>query len=123
MKALIPLWVATILLSGQAFAQEAPKPKPPATTNLQTSEQSDLEAQRRQQTEKQALRPPAPADTRVSKRPVTYGGFLVDVAKSERPAKMLSLRAPATGTNDAANVYTDPETERPRGFVLFSIKF
>ena len=56
-------------------------------------------------------------------KPLTYGGFLVDVAKAKKKSKLLSLRQPADPKGDARNLYRDPKTARPKGFVLFSIGF
>lgn len=120
MKALIPICIACVLVSvNSGFGQEATKPATGA--ELKTTQPADVEAQRKQQTEKPALVPPAPAPKRTV-APVTYGGFLADVARSKQRAKMLSLRAPIA-TNEVSNVYTDPENGTPRGFVLLSVKF
>jgi hypothetical protein len=36
---------------------------------------------------------------------------------------MLDLRTPVGATNATTNISTDPQTGKPRGFVLFAIKF
>lgn len=55
-------------------------------------------------------------------RRVTYGGFLADLSKTDRP-KLLNLRAPVTPHRDRQNLYVDPDTGRPRGIVFFAIRF
>jgi hypothetical protein len=117
MKTLILALFATVVLS-QSYGQDA---KPEQKPNLQADTQADLDAQKRRQVEKPAITPPSvPGKTA---KPVSYGGFLVDLAKSDQPIKMLDIRTPVNGTNQPANLYTDPQTGKPRGFVLFAIKF
>jgi len=55
--------------------------------------------------------------------PVTYSGFLVDLSRAEKKTTLLSLRQPRDPKNDYRHVYLEERTNRPRGFVLFSLDF
>jgi hypothetical protein len=54
---------------------------------------------------------------------VTYSGFLVVVARTNQPGKLLNLRKPLDPIHDAENLRFDMRTGRPNGFRLFSIDF
>src|SRR5437870_13231870 len=54
---------------------------------------------------------------------VTYSGFLVDLAKTNTPGRLLSLRKPTDPKRDAQNISYDPMTGRVIGFKLLSIDF
>jgi hypothetical protein len=118
MKRLTATLAASVLLLTQASAQES------NTSSLNADRKSGTEAQiqRPPQVQKPVLTTPQ-ISRKIEGRQVTYSGFLVDLTRAERPFKMLDLRTPAAGASDTANLYTDPQTGRPRGFVLFAIKF
>lgn len=52
-----------------------------------------------------------------------YGGFFVDLTRAESKKSFLSLRKPRDPKSDYQHVYLDPRTDRPKGFVLFSLSF
>lgn len=54
---------------------------------------------------------------------VFYGGFLVDVTRGNKPTKPIDLRYPPRVRPVKDNVFTDPQTGAPKGFVFFAIKF
>ena len=54
---------------------------------------------------------------------VTYSGFLVVVARTNQPGKLLNLRKPLDPVHDAENLRFDMRTGRPNSFRLFSIDF
>jgi hypothetical protein len=54
---------------------------------------------------------------------VTYSGFLVVVARTNQPGKLLNLRKPLDSIHDAENLRFDMRTGRPNSFRLFSIDF
>jgi hypothetical protein len=54
---------------------------------------------------------------------VTYSGFLVVVARTNQPGKLLNLRKPLDPIHDAENLRFDMRTGRPNSFRLFSIDF
>jgi hypothetical protein len=54
---------------------------------------------------------------------VTYSGFLVVVARTNQPGKLLNLRKPLDPLHDAENLRFDMRTGRPNSFRLFSIDF
>ncbi len=71
-----------------------------------------------------ALQSPARPKKPLPEQPVIfYSGFLVDVARAEKPLKLLSLRAPLDPKRDGENVIRLPASNRPAGFKLFSIDF
>jgi hypothetical protein len=59
----------------------------------------------------------------LEKKPVTYGGFLVDATRAEKKSRFFSLRQPRDPKNDMKNVALEERTGRPRGFVLFRAEF
>ena len=68
-----------------------------------------------------------PARTRTAsealRKPVSYSGFLVDLARTNRPRRLLSLRNPTDPKRDMQNLLADSVTGRAMGFKLFSIDF
>jgi hypothetical protein len=60
---------------------------------------------------------------RLEQGTVTYGGFLVDLAKSPSPSRTMSLRQPVRHDAESPNVFRDSVSGRARGFVLFAIRF
>jgi hypothetical protein len=54
---------------------------------------------------------------------VSYGGLLVDLANAEKSAKPVYSRTPPSPKKEDENLYTEPRTGKPRGFILFAIKF
>jgi hypothetical protein len=57
------------------------------------------------------------------KQLITYSGFLSEVKESPDKKRLLSLRQPLDSKNDSKNLFYDPHTNRPKGFVLFSLGF
>jgi hypothetical protein len=57
------------------------------------------------------------------RRPITYGGFLTELARAERPAQTFSLRRPMHPVLEPDSTIDDPKTGRTRGFVLFAIRW
>ena len=112
MKALALLLTGSMFSLG-AFAQQTAPPK----SNV------DVKTDQKQSAQATVTTPPAlhPPPTKFGGARVTYGGFFVDLAKTEKPLKALDLRAPIKPYDD--NLYTDPQSGKVRGFVLFSIKF
>ena len=54
---------------------------------------------------------------------VKVGGLLIDLMQAEKPLKLLDPRNPGKFNEDPANLYADPVTNKPKGFVLLSFKF
>jgi hypothetical protein len=72
----------------------------------------------------QLTAPPRPkSSTDLLKKPITYSGFLVDLAQTNSARRLLSLRNPPDPKRDAQNVSYDPITGRAMGFRLFSLDF
>lgn len=67
--------------------------------------------------------PPGQAPATLLKKELIYSGFLVDLARAEKPSRMLSLRNPADPKRDAANIYRNPLTGKAIGFKLWSLDF
>lgn len=53
----------------------------------------------------------------------SYSGFLVDLARTNQPLRMLDLRTPVNMEKDQENLGLDTRRDRPQGFKLFSIDF
>ena len=95
----------------------------PAYAQNAASVKTNLDAQKSAKgAERMTLSPPK-AVTRFVGGEVSYGGFLVDLAKANQPVKVLDARNPDKVKAGTDNIYTDPQTGKPRGFVLFAIKF
>jgi hypothetical protein len=66
-------------------------------------------------------------DTTPTLRPkkprVAYGGFLAETSKAPNKRESLSLRKRVQMEGEPDNVFRDAVTGRPRGFVLFAIRF
>jgi hypothetical protein len=95
-----------IMVSSTALAQE----------NFQA------EATEQTLTSTNALQVPSPA----AKRPeqlVRPDGFLVELSRTNRPLRMLSLRQRADPKRDMRNLVHDPATGRIVGFRLLSFEF
>lgn len=54
---------------------------------------------------------------------ITYGGVAVDIAKARKPATILDRTKASKSQPYPDNVYRDPATRKPKGFVLFAIRF
>jgi hypothetical protein len=111
MKKLISI---SALLFTSAFSQAQDKPESKANIELQKDAKGG---------EKTALTPPKIITGKPGETPVTYGGVLVDLAKGNKPAKLIDPRNPDKTKVNTDNVYTDTQTGKIRGFVLFAIKF
>jgi hypothetical protein len=113
MKALrlIALGIGTALLLTTVHAQEeASIEHSPTAAQANRAAQRKLEAERR-------------SKKLLEEKPLTYGGFLVELSRSERKTKALSLRQPVDPKNDYKHVYLDERTGRAKGVVLFSVGF
>ena len=114
MKALSFFLLLLVLSSNQIQSQEAEPNK--ANLAVQTDK-----------TEKKGGELMAITKPKISRKPeaskVSYGGLLVDLAKTEKPFKPVYSPTPASPRKDDENLYTEPRTGKPRGFILFAIKF
>lgn len=81
-----------------------------------TAAEAARDAQQKLETARKATR-------KLEETPITYGGFLVDLAHAEKKSRTLSLRQPVDPKKDYQNVSFDQRSARPKGFVLFSIGF
>ncbi|MEK7684659.1 MAG: hypothetical protein AAB466_04475 [Verrucomicrobiota bacterium] len=63
------------------------------------------------------------ASSEIMERKVFYSGFLVELAKSEKPLQVVNLRAPLNPKRDLENVVVEPRTGRVLGFRLLSLDF
>jgi hypothetical protein len=113
MKALrlIVLGIVTALFIVSVQAQEEA-----SLENSPTAAQANRVAQRKLEAERRAKK-------LLDEKPLTYGGFLVELSRSERKTKAFSLRQPVDPKNDYKHVYVDERTARPKGVVLFSVGF
>jgi hypothetical protein len=104
--------LATVLIAPEAFAQqEATLEQSPAEGRAARSAQRKLELERRT---REAL----------TGQPVLiYGGFLVDFKQAEKKRQLFNLRQPRDPRTDNKHLYMDERSERPKGFVFFSIGF
>lgn len=111
MKALF--LISLSLASTIALGQETP----PAKSNV------EVKTDQKQPSQATVTAPPKlpPPPPKFDGSRVKFGGFFVDLAKAEKPLKALDLRTPVKPYDD--NLYTDPQSGKVRGFVLFSIKF
>jgi hypothetical protein len=66
--------------------------------------------------------PPKPTDQVVGKR-VLYGGYLTELAKSEKKRSFFNLRTPLDPQKDQENLSYYPGTDQVQAIVLFNIKF
>jgi len=83
---------------------------------------SDLEVQKGAKGgERMAVQPPQATTTRAPTK-IYYGGFLADLMKANKPARTIDTRSVGKPKTNTDNVYMDPDN-KPRGFVLFAIKF
>jgi hypothetical protein len=73
--------------------------------------------------DKVPLTPPKIVTGKPGETQITYGGFLADISKGNKPTKLIDPRNPAKTKATTDNVYTDTQTGKIRGFVLFAIKF
>lgn len=108
------LAAAVALLCGAAAVraqQDASLEQSPAEGRAARSAQRKIELERRT---REAL----------TGQPIlVYGGFLVDLKQAEKKSQLLSLRQPRNPRADQKHLYYDERTERPKGFVLFSVGF
>jgi hypothetical protein len=102
--------VAALLLLNPTVAQEAAVETPKAEVEAAREQQRRLEAEQR-------------AKALLEKKPVTYGGFLVDASRAEKKSRFFSLRQPRDPKNDTRNISFHERTGQPRGFVLFRVEF
>lgn len=102
--------VTALLLESAALAQEAAVETPKAEAEAASEQQRKLQAEER-------------AKALLEKKPVTYGGFLVDASRAEKKSKFFSLRQPRDPKNDTRNISYHERTGQPRGFVLFRVEF
>ena len=63
-----------------------------------------------------AAKPPRPLR-------IIKSGLLVDLARSNYPAQMFSLRVPYRPKEEMENLSIEPRTGRIRGWILFALKF
>lgn len=66
---------------------------------------------------------PAPKRLSVPKRKVTYTGFWSDLFSGRKKVSIPPKDPAAQGNAEKDNVYTDPATDKPKGFVFFAIRF
>jgi ABC-type Fe3+-hydroxamate transport system substrate-binding protein len=111
MKKLISI---SALLFTLALSQAQDKPETKASVEVQKDAGEG---------DKIVLTPPKIVTGKPGETQITYGGFLADLAKGNKPAKLIDPRNPAKTKANADNVYTDTQTGKIRGFVLFAIKF
>jgi hypothetical protein len=102
--------LASLLLVPSVAAQEA---------TLESSRQEVEAAKERQKKLQQEER----AKALLEKKPVIYGGFLVDAARTEKKSRLFSLRAPRDPKTDYRNISFDERSGKPKGFVLFRLEF
>lgn len=68
--------------------------------------------------------PPAKkAPSEIMERKVFYSGFLVEVAKGNKPLQVVNWRSPVNPKRDLENLVVEPRTGRALGFRLFSLDF
>lgn len=104
---LIALIAATTALAEDAVVE---------TQKTDTATEAHRAEQRKMETEKRVKKA-------LEESPVTYSGFLVELSRSEKKSRFLSLRQPADSKNDYKYVHFDEKTSRPKGFTLFSLDF
>ncbi len=116
MKKLMGLLAALVLLTPTVQGQDAV-----------VIGKSQLEAQTaRQAGEKPGQKPGGTTPNIAPKTTgpqLTYQGFLVEMAQSGKPLRMIDPRQPANSKKDSDNLHRDPQTGKVKGFVLFAIKF
>jgi hypothetical protein len=111
MKTFAAVSAALIMTIAPVVAQEeAAAETTPTAAQAARAAQRKLDAERR-------------AREAIEGKPVVYGGFLTEVKRAEKKSKLLSLRQPRDPKSDYKHVHLDERTERPKGFVLFSIGF
>ena len=111
-KTLIKSVLCFVLLAGFVL------PFPAQSLQVQTPKAPTIAAplQKKPLATNQPLKLPAP-------RNVLYSGAVVELARSGRPLKALSLRNPADPARDGTNVVTGLRAETGRGIRLFSLDF
>src|SRR4051812_33958424 len=60
--------------------------------------------------------PKKPAPEELLKPKLVYSGFVVELSRTDKPLKLLSLRKPVDLKHDADNLYLHPRTGQPIGF-------
>jgi hypothetical protein len=112
MKMLLGLWVliaAGIWVHGQ--------------TNSVAKSASQVQTTQRKLDRRFLETPITQAGAKLAGRNERYSGVLVDMARSQRPVRMLNpFRAENSG-KDTANVLRDPRTGQAQGLALLSIRF
>ncbi|MEW6161270.1 MAG: hypothetical protein AB1813_27900 [Verrucomicrobiota bacterium] len=92
--------------------------------DLQTqSGPSTPQAQTEKKPEQKIVIAPKKVTGTVLGRPVVYSGFLVEMARSEGPLKLVDPRAAGKFSTETPNLYYDIGSRKPKGFVLFAINF
>lgn len=66
---------------------------------------------------------PAPKQISVEKKSITYTGFWGDLFSNRKKVDLLEEATVKKTKKDKDNVYTDPATDKPKGFVFFAIRF
>lgn len=59
----------------------------------------------------------------LEKKKLTYDGFVHDASRAENKKRFFSLKQPRDPANDTKNVSFDERSGKPRGFVLFRVRF
>jgi hypothetical protein len=111
---------SSVFLCAQAPPPASPASRPQGLQVESMTPRQQMEAER----QKGILR--APARTRVSTNGeivFTYSGFLKDLASTNQPFRMISLRQPLDPKKDGENISRDPATGRVMGLKLLSIDF
>jgi hypothetical protein len=105
-----PVILLSLLITATAFGQELSVEKPRTAAQAQSEEQRKLDGEHR-------------AKKILEEKVITYGGFLVDLSRADKGSRPLSLRKPIDPRVDYKNVLFDEKTSRPKGFVLFALRF
>ena len=88
-----------------------------AVIETEATTQAAIERQKKIQADQER------AKALLEKKKVTYDGFVHEVSRAENKKRFFSLKQPRDPANDTKNVSFDERSGKPRGFVLFRVRF
>jgi hypothetical protein len=104
-----------MLVVGVAGVRGEKKPPPATRSQLQTTRKTREPAF--------VQRPLLKVTSTVHKPHARFGGFLTDFATSKEPLKMVDPFRPGNSAAGSENLIYNLRTGRPKGFLLFSLRF